>query len=275
MRRKSGAVSIVYSAQTSCRHEQARRKIGPLLCWQTGLGGRAAPRQDPSSTDSEALNGLIFWFEGYDYFRAPEWGVDGDTSTPARPSQCRWRLPQRVVVLLATHGALGYWEIGCPVLGGFRSRSELAACNALARKQASKATYLMTYATAGTQPGAGTPRDQFLTCEGKPGSGLLSRVSAPRVATSSHDGGGATGEGKSLGARRARLNQLKADPLPSARPPPEEIVFGIGRPAPRLRGRAALGPSPISNVDSRAAVDRGAALPPAKRGKGTAPASRS
>ena len=79
--------------------------------------GRAAPRQDPSSTDSEALNGLIFWFEGYDYFRAPEWGVDGDTSTPARPSQCRWRLPQRVVGLLATHGALVYWEIGCPVLG--------------------------------------------------------------------------------------------------------------------------------------------------------------
>ena len=78
--------------------------------------------------------------------------------------------------------------------------------------------------------------------------------------------GGATGEGKSLGARRARLNQLKADPLPSARPPPEEIVFGIGRPAPRLRGRAALGPSPISNVDSRAAVDRGATLPPVKKG---------
>ena len=88
------------------------------------------------------------------------------------------------------------------------------------------------------------------------------------MATSSHDGGGATGEGKSLGARRARLNQLKADPLPSARPPPEEIVFGIGRPAPRLRGRAALGPSPISNVDSRAAVDRGATLPPAKKGEG-------
>ena len=86
------------------------------------------------------------------------------------------------------------------------------------------------------------------------------------MATSSHDGGGATGEGKSLGARRARLNQLKADPLPSARPPPEEIVFGTGRPAPRLRGRAALGPSPISNVDSRAAVDRGAALPPVKKG---------
>ena len=88
------------------------------------------------------------------------------------------------------------------------------------------------------------------------------------MATSSHDGGGATGEGKSLGARRARLNQLKADPLPSARPPPEEIVFGTGRPAPRLRGRAALGPSPISNVDSRAAVDRGATLPPAKKGEG-------
>ena len=88
------------------------------------------------------------------------------------------------------------------------------------------------------------------------------------MATSPHDGGGATGEGKSLGARRARLNQLKADPLPSARPPPEEIVFGIGRPAPRLRGRAALGPSPISNVDSRAAVDRGATLPPAKKGEG-------
>ena len=88
------------------------------------------------------------------------------------------------------------------------------------------------------------------------------------MATSSHDGGGATGEGKSLGARRARLNQLKADPLPSARPPPEEIVFGIGRPAPRLRGRAALGPSPISSVDSRAAVDRGATLPPAKKGEG-------
>ena len=88
------------------------------------------------------------------------------------------------------------------------------------------------------------------------------------MATSSHDGGGATGEGKSLGARRARLNQLKADPLPSARPPPEEIVFGIGRPAPRLGGRAALGPSPISNVDSRAAVDRGATLPPAKKGEG-------
>ena len=52
-------------------------------------------------------------------------------------------------------------------------------------------------------------------------------------------------------------------------------MFGIGRPAPRLRGRAALGPSPISNVDSRAAVDRGATLPPVKRGKGTAPASRS
>ena len=93
-------------------------------------------------------------------------------------------------------------------------------------------------------------------------------MSLPRVATSSHDGGGATGEGKSLGARRARLNQLKADPLPSARPPPEEIVFGTGRPAPRLRGRAALGPSPISNVDSRAAVDRGATLPPAKKGEG-------
>ena len=88
------------------------------------------------------------------------------------------------------------------------------------------------------------------------------------MATSSHDGGGATWEGKSLGARRARPNQLKADPLPSARPPPKEIVFGTGRPAPRLRGRAALGPSPISNVDSRAAVDRGATLPPAKRGEG-------
>ena len=45
-------------------------------------------------------------------------------------------------------------------------------------------------------------------------------------------------------------------------------MFGIGRPAPRLRGRAALGPSPISNVDSRAAVDRGATLPPAKKGEG-------
>ena len=88
------------------------------------------------------------------------------------------------------------------------------------------------------------------------------------MATSPRDGGGATGEGKSLGARRARLNQLKADPLPSARPPPEEIVFGTGRPAPRLRGRAALGPSPISNVDSRAAVDRGATLPPVKKGEG-------
>ncbi len=86
------------------------------------------------------------------------------------------------------------------------------------------------------------------------------------MATSSHDGGGATGEGKSLGARRARLNQLKADPLPSARPPPPEIVFGIGHPARRLRGRAALGPSPISSVDSRAAVDRGATLPPVKKG---------
>ena len=45
-------------------------------------------------------------------------------------------------------------------------------------------------------------------------------------------------------------------------------MFGTGRPAPRLRGRAALGPSPISNVDSRAAVDRGATLPPAKKGEG-------
>ena len=36
------------------------------------------------------------------------------------------------------------------------------------------------------------------------------------MATSPRDGGGATGEGKSLGARRARLNQSKADPLPAA-----------------------------------------------------------
>ena len=55
---------------------------------------------------------------------------------------------------------------------------------------------------------------------------------------------------------------------PPLGPPPPEIVFGIGRPAPRLGGRAALGPSPISNVDSRVAVDRGAALPPVKRGRG-------
>ena len=63
--------------------------------------------------------------------------IDGpDTSTPARPSQCRWRLPPRVVGLLATHGTLWYREMGCPVLGAFGSRSELAACNTLASKQA-------------------------------------------------------------------------------------------------------------------------------------------
>ena len=44
--------------------------------------------------------------------------------------------------------ALMYRKNWLPGVRGFRSRSELAACNALARKQASKATYLMTYATA-------------------------------------------------------------------------------------------------------------------------------
>ena len=50
-------------------------------------------------------------------FGVLEWGVDGDTSTPARPSQCRCRLPPRVAGLLATRGALWYWEIWLP---GFR-----------------------------------------------------------------------------------------------------------------------------------------------------------
>ena len=88
-------------------------------------------------------------------------------------------------------------------------------------------------------------------------------------------GGKRQGRGSRWGPVVLDSTSRRPTRCPPLGPPPPEIVFGIGRPAPRLGGRAALGPSPISNVDSRVAVDRGAALPPVKRGKGTASASRS
>ena len=94
-----------YTGQTSCRHEQARRKIGPLLCWQTGLGVELHRDRTLPSTDSRAMNGLIFWFEGYHFSQGGRrrGHVDAGASVPVSlPSPAASggppRHPRRVLV---------------------------------------------------------------------------------------------------------------------------------------------------------------------------------
>ena len=79
--------------------------------------------------------------------------------------------------------------------------------------------------------------------------------------------GGSDRGGEVAGGPSCSTQPVEGRPVARRLDPRRRRSCLAGRPAPRLGGRAALGPSPISNVDSRAAVDRGAALPPAKKGE--------
>ena len=82
---------------------------------------------------------------------------------------------------------------------------------------------------APVKPGTGTPFASFSTAGGDE---LARRGGSDRV-----------GARKSLGARRARLRLVEGRPVAHRLDPRRRRLILAGRPAPRLGGRGALGPS--------------------------------
>ena len=93
------------------------------------------------------------------------------------------------------------------------------------------------------QPGGGTPRAQPV----KLGTGTpfasFSTAGGDELARLGPGGSDRVGARKSLGARRARLRLVEGRPVAHRLDPRRRRLILAGRPAPRLGGRGALGPS--------------------------------
>ena len=90
--------------------------------------------------------------------------------------------------------------------------------------------------------GAGSPRAQHWY---KPGTGtpFASFCAAGGDELAQRGGSDRVGARKSLGARRARLRLVEGRPVAHRLDPRRRRLILAGRPAPRLGGRGALGPS--------------------------------